>query len=88
MIVTFLGSISRITGVRKKGATAASVRELLEGLLQEHGRDWRDQVFDGQNLVDGVSVVVNGTNVGRIQGLSTPLSSGDEIVLLPLFEGG
>jgi len=88
MTVRFLGSIGRITGVQTERLTASSVRELLERLLLQHGQVWRDHVFDGRDLINGVAVVVNGLNVGRIQGLSTPLSTGDEVVLLPLFEGG
>ena len=88
MTVRFLGSIGRIAGVQTESLTASSVRELLERLLHQHGQEWRDHVFDGRDLIHGVAVVVNGLNVGRIQGLSTPLSTGDEVTLLPLFEGG
>lgn len=88
MTVTFLGAIGKITGVRTQAASASSVRELLDELLKRHGQDWREQVFDGTDLAHGVTVVVNGMNVGRIQGLSTPLQPGDQIVLLPPFEGG
>ncbi len=88
MTVTFLGAIGKITGTRSQAANASSVRELLEELLKRHGRDWREQVFDGTDLAHGVAVVVNGVNVGGAQGLSTPLQPGDQIVLLPPFEGG
>lgn len=88
MTVTFLGAIRTITGVRTQTASASNVRELLEDLLKRHGQDWREQVFDGTDLVHGVTVVVNGMNVGTVQGLSTPLQPGDQIVLLPPFEGG
>mgnify|MGYP000339064409 FL=1 len=88
MTVTFLGAIGRITGVRTQTASASNVRELLEELLRRHGQEWREQVFDGTDLAHGVTVVVNGLNVGTVQGLSTPLQPGDQIVLFPPFEGG
>lgn len=88
MTVTFLGAIGKITGTRTQSASASSVRELLEELLKQHGQDWREQVFDGTDLAHGVTVVVNGISVGGVEVLSTPLQPGDQIVLLPPFEGG
>lgn len=88
MTVTFLGFISRIAGTRQQRITASTVKDLLENLLNIHGTPWQEHVFDGKGLVNGVVIMVNGTNVGRIQGLSTTLSPGDEVILLPQFEGG
>ncbi len=88
MTVTFLGYIGSITGVRKRRHTAVTVKDLLNELLQEHGEAWQERVFDGKGLVNGVVVMVNGTNVGRGQGLSTRLSKGDDVIFLPQFEGG
>jgi len=88
MRVSFLGYISKIAGRREQRVTASSVRDLLGSLLRVHGTAWREQVFDGHGLVNGVVVMVNGTNVSRLQGLSTRLSPGDEVLLLPQFEGG
>jgi MoaD family protein len=88
MTVTFLGYISRIAGIRQQALDASTVENLLDTLLRIHGTPWREHVFDGHSLVNGVVVMVNGTNVSRLRGLSTRLSSGDEVVLLPQFEGG
>ena len=88
MTVAFFGFISKIAGRRHQRLSASTVKDLLETLLHVHGTAWREHVFDGRGLVNGVVVMVNGTNVVRLQGLSTALSSGDEVVLLPQFEGG
>ena len=88
MHVNFLGAIREITGTRRQAVGASSVRDLLSLLLGEYGPRWEEQVFDGKVLAAGVVVMVNGTNVDSLRGLATPLSPGDRIDLLSMFEGG
>jgi MoaD family protein len=88
MHVSFLGAIREITGTRGQSARASTVRDLLSLLLHKYGPRWQTRVFDGDGLAAGVVVMVNGTNVDSLRGLSTPLSPGDRIDLLSMFEGG
>ena len=88
MTVGFLGAIRQITGVREQKLVAPTVEALLASLLDLYGDSWKEQVFDGEDLISGVIVMVNGTNIERIQGYSTPLSTGDRIDIFPMFEGG
>jgi MoaD family protein len=88
MHVSFLGAIREITGTRRQTMRASTVRDLLALLLQKYGPRWEAGVFDGEGLAAGVVVMVNGTNVDSLRGLSTPLSPGDRIDLLSMFEGG
>ena len=88
MAVGFLGAIRQITGVREQKVAAPTVEALLSSLLQLYGDSWKEQVFDGEGLISGVVVMVNGINIQKIQGYSTPLSSEDRIDIFPMFEGG
>ncbi len=88
MTVSFLGSISKITDTRKKTMAASTIKELLGALLQKYGSGWKEQVFDGKTLTDGVVIMLNGINIQQIQGLSTPLSTNDRIDIFPMFDGG
>ena len=88
MTVGFLGAIRQITGVKEQKLAAPTVEELLSSLLQLYGDSWKEQVFDGEGLVSGVIVMVNGINILKIQGFSTPLSAEDRIDIFPMFEGG
>jgi len=88
MTVGFLGAIRQITGVRQKSVAAPTVEALLSSLLSTYGDSWKERVFDGKDLVSGVVVTVNGINIQRIRGYSTPLSAEDRIDIFPMFEGG
>ena len=88
MTVGFLGAIRQITGVREQKLAAPTVEELLSSLLKLYGDSWKEQVFDGEGLISGVVVMVNGTNIQKIKGFSTPLSAEDRIDIFPMFEGG
>jgi len=88
MTVGFLGAIRQITGVRERNLAAPTVEALLSSLLQLYGDSWKEQVFDGEGLICGVVVMVNGINIQKIQGYSTPLSAEDRIDIFPMFEGG
>lgn len=88
MTVGFLGAIRQITGVREQKVAAPTVEALLASLLDLYGDSWKERVFDGEDLISGVIVMVNGTSIQKIQGYSTPLSAGDRIDIVPMFEGG
>ncbi len=88
MTVSFLGAISKITKTSEKTMAASTVKELLMSLLQKYGMGWKEQVFDGKTLTDGVVIMLNGINIQQIHGLSTPLSTDDRIDIFPMFDGG
>jgi MoaD family protein len=88
MTVGFLGAIRQITGIRERKLTAPTVEAMLSSLLSLYGDSWKEQVFDGKDLISGVVVMVNGVNIHRIQGYSTALSTNDRIDIFPMFEGG
>jgi len=88
MTVSFLGGIREITGVREKKLAAPTVEALLASLLRIYGDSWKEQVFDGKDLIAGVIVTVNGINIHQIQGFSTTLGAQDRIDIFPMFEGG
>ena len=71
-----------------KGLPAPTVEELLSSLLDLYGDSWKEQVFDGEGLISGVVIMVNGINIQKIQGYSTPLSAEDRIDIFPMFEVG
>jgi molybdopterin converting factor small subunit len=49
----------------------------------------KEKVFcDGQALQRGVNLFVGDRSITFLDGLSTPLEEGDELVLLPLLCGG
>lgn len=68
----------------------STLRDLLEKLVDSHGKWLRDEVLDDdrEQIRDGALIVVNGISVARLGGLNTKLKEGDTVALLPWFPGG
>ncbi len=64
----------------------ADVRSLLEALADSPRR--REEIFAGDALKPLVIVMKNGTSVGSLQGLETPLAEGDTVAVFPFVAGG
>jgi MoaD family protein len=48
----------------------------------------RREIFAGDELKPHIVVMVNGVHVESLQGLATPLSSGDTLAVFPMLGGG
>ncbi len=69
-------------------AAGSNVGEVLRALIAEHPRT-KDQLFgpDG-DLNRYVNVYLNDEDVRVLDGLDTPVSDGDTVVILPAMAGG
>jgi len=67
-------------------APGASVGEALAALCDTAER--RREVFLGDGLKPHIVVMVNGTPIGSLQGLATPLAAGDTLAVFPIMGGG
>ncbi len=65
------------------GGTVADALDLLCDTPER-----RREVFAGGNLKPRIVVMVNGTPIGSLAGLATPLAPGDTIAVFPLMGGG
>jgi len=91
--IKYAGPVASMLGRREEVMDVdveLTLRELLERLVDIHGKSLRDEVFDndGERIRDGALVVVNGVAVDRLEGLNTRLKEGDTVSLLPWFPGG
>ena len=81
--------LRRFTGGEAKVVVSgSSVAEVLDALEAAHpgiGERLRD---DSGQLRRFVNVFVNGQNVRDGQGVGTPLSTGDEVGIIPAMAGG
>ena len=65
-----------------------TVREVLEGLFQRHG-ELRERISDDDgSLRRFVNVYVAGEDIRFLDGLATPVKTGDEISIVPAIAGG
>jgi MoaD family protein len=68
----------------------ASLAELLNKISSLYGKDFQKEVYEPglKDLKMGFVVTVNGVLIGQLQGLDTPLNSGDNVILMSLMSGG
>jgi molybdopterin synthase sulfur carrier subunit len=75
-------------GEKEVSADGSNVGEVLRGLAEQHP-DTRTQLFaDDGKLNRYVNVYLNDEDVRVLDGLDTPVSSTDTIVILPAMAGG
>ncbi len=68
----------------------APLAELLTMLSERHGEPFKREVYEPgyEDLKEGFMAMLNGTLIGRLQGLRTPLKDGDHLILMTLVDGG
>ena len=80
--VIYIGKIRSKVGQREeeiKAEPGSTVLSMLENLIENHGKEFQDVVFDRDELVGGLNVIVDGINV-----TATVLSNDpDEIARFP-----
>lgn len=68
--------------------TSTCVRDLLAAIQQQYPA-LADYIVDANSqLLPGVLLLVNGRHTNLMQGLDTPLTEADDIVLMPPIAGG
>jgi sulfur-carrier protein len=79
---------SRTDGEAEVAVAGETVGELLEALAEAHP-DTRDQLFGGDGSLNRyVNVYLNDEDVRVLDGLETPVSDADTVVILPAMAGG
>lgn len=91
--VKFLGVFRQSSGrnrVLVKLEKPATVRKAIEKLVEAFSSEFRRMLVDPE-LEDprpNALILVNGKEIGVLQGLETEVEDGDEIVLVPVSHGG
>jgi molybdopterin synthase sulfur carrier subunit len=89
--VRFLATLYDLLGVMRDEAVVpegATVLDLIKALDERYGGRLSKEILDGDRLKDEYNVLVNGRAVDFLEGLSTRLRDGDEVVFLPPVAGG
>ena len=81
--------LRRLTnGQNQVEADATSLAELLNALDQDYP-GMRDRLIDEEGEIRYfVNIYLNGEDVRFLQGADTPMSSGDEVSIVPAVAGG
>jgi len=91
--VKFFALVRELTGKREEMVDLndqATVRTLLDKLVEEYGIKFRDYVFDpGSKEPKGhIQFLMDGRNITLMQGLDTPLKEDASLAILPPVGGG
>ena len=76
-----------VGGSHEIPAAGDTVGEVLDGLFAGHPA-LADRLRPGGTLSSFVNVYVNGDDIRHREGLQTPVTVGDVVVLLPAMAGG
>jgi molybdopterin synthase sulfur carrier subunit len=76
-----------VGGAREVPATGASVRELLDDLMDRFPA-LRAQLIRDDEIAAFVNIYVEGEDVRTLHGLDTPVEPGQTVILLPAMAGG
>jgi sulfur-carrier protein len=74
-------------GERQVSASGATVREVLDDLMERYP-GLRSQLVEDEELAPFVNVYVEGEDVRMLEGLDTPVERGSTVILLPAMAGG
>ncbi|NVM52078.1 MAG: MoaD/ThiS family protein [Candidatus Helarchaeota archaeon] len=91
--VHFLGFSQDNVGVRDITISLEgliNLKDLLKELATKIGPKFHENVFDPHSgkLSDKNTIIINGRHYSALDGLETPLKSGDEISFFPPLGGG
>jgi molybdopterin synthase sulfur carrier subunit len=74
-------------GERQVEAEGSTVRDVLEDLTQRFPA-LRDRLWENGDVAPFVNVYVGGEDVRTRDGIDTPVSAGQTVILLPAMAGG
>jgi molybdopterin converting factor small subunit len=89
----------RMVGVAKEAAgtpeqaliipSNSNISTVLRTLIEKHGDAFKDAILDPTTQTPvSTLILLNGVETGNLQGLNTPVTDGDTIILLSVTHGG
>lgn len=70
-------------------AEPVTVRGVLEELVKQHGKAFKDYLYDEErNVREHLQLLVNGKSVDLLDNLNTQLKEGDQVAIVPPVGGG
>jgi molybdopterin synthase sulfur carrier subunit len=88
--IKFLTRLIDITGTKNiQLEDITYINALIELLIEKYGKSFKEVLFDDKgNIRDYLKVMVNGEDIRELDGLSTVLNDGDQVVIFQTIAGG
>lgn len=65
-----------------------TLRDLAASLLNQKEFPWHNIFRNDQTLMEGYTALINGRNIGSLEGFNTQLHESDEIIFTVIIAGG
>jgi molybdopterin converting factor small subunit len=78
---------AEVGGLRELDARGDTVADVIDDLVERYP-PLRDQLLQDGELASFVNVYLGGEDIRTLDGLDTPVSDGESIILLPAMAGG
>ena len=65
-----------------------TLRDLAASLLRQKNFPWHAIFRNDHSLVEGYTSLINGRNIGSLEGFKTQLHESDEIIFTVIISGG
>lgn len=70
-------------------AEPSTLRDLLKELTAAYGQEFYDAVCDETGYPDDkVAILINGDSAAAIGGVDVRINDGDDVLILPIIDGG
>ena len=92
VVVKMMGVAKEVAGTPEEAldiSENADISTVLRTLIEEHGTGFRDAILDPVTQTPVATLILlNGVEIDNLQGLSTPITDGDTLILLSVTHGG
>ena len=70
------------------GEEVPTLQNLAAALLKQGKFPWQNVFSDDQHLMEGYTALINGRNIGSLDGFKTRLQENDQIIFTVIISGG
>ncbi|WP_340818715.1 ubiquitin-like small modifier protein 1 [Methanolobus sp. WCC4] len=90
VFIKFSSALNNVTGTRATTIELgeATIKELVERLVTEYGRDFETLMLENGEIRRFINVYVNGEDIRHLSGIDTKITNNDEVSVLPAISGG